>query len=451
LLAGQLAARREKGAVAVDYAQCALSDNRAKPNEILSAAILILSVTAPDSQPYLSAWNRIEDLARDHGNVMSLDALVFLAQQRAPTPQSTADESRTLSLAQTASARPLTALTASEVADRLEHHPKARPYHQVLALKLRAREEPSHADEILEKAIQRFRSGDDDALLALNTWLFTEGRYQTLLDVMPLERALHRRELYLQYLDALGAVGRFQEVRELLESGRFHLDPVSQHMYLATARSRLGEEAGMANEWERALESANDTDKCLLLGNFAERANAPDIADRAYAQAISFAPKSRAPYDARLRVAEKRGQTARAKQILGEIVRLWPEDNQARNHEAYVALLLGASGVDAEKAAREGEILALREPTNWQARATIALAQLRLGRPAAALEAFSGMKATEGSPVGPLAVRAVVLDANGWKEAAKGDARTLAAAQLLPEERELLAPLLRNSIESPTR
>ena len=108
----------------------------------------------------------------------------------------------------------------------------------------------------------------------------------------------------------------------------------------------------------------------------------------------------------------------------------------------YLRLLLGASGADAEKAAHEGEVLVAREPYNWQARATVALAQLRLGHPAAALEAFKGIKAEETSPVGPLAVRAVALDANGWKDGAKGDARTLAAAQLLPEERALIAPLL---------
>ena len=78
---------------------------------------------------------------------------------------------------------------------------------------------------------------------------------------------------------------------------------------------------------------------------------------------------------------------------------------------------------------------------NWQARATVALGQLRLGHHAAALDAFKGIKAEESSPVGPLAVRAVALDANGWKEGAKGDARNLAAAPLLPEERALIAPL----------
>src|SRR5438046_6244112 len=101
----------------------------------------------------------------------------------------------------------------------------------------------------------------------------------------------------------------------------------------------------------------------------------------------------------------------------------------------YLRLLLGASGADADKAVREGEVLMAREPYNWQARATVALAQLRLGHHAEALDAFKGIKAEESSPVGPLAVRAVALDANGWKEGAKGDARNLAAARLLPEER----------------
>ncbi|PYK63530.1 MAG: hypothetical protein DME50_17385 [Verrucomicrobia bacterium] len=134
--------------------------------------------------------------------------------------------------------------------------------------------------------------------------------------------------------------------------------------------------------------------------------------------------------DSNRRPAEAHGETAKAQKILAEIVRLWPDDDHERNHEMYLRLLLGASGADADKAVREGEVLMAREPYNWQARATVALGQLRLGHHAEALEA------------GPLAVRAVALDANGWKEGAKGDARTLAAAPLLPEERALIAPLL---------
>jgi len=432
LLAGQLAVRRGDGVLAVDYAGRVLADRRAKPNEILSGAILVLSVTKPESPAYINAYKHIEDVARDPGNVASLAALAFLAKQLIPTPAATS----------VSGVRPVATMSALEIADRLENHPKAGPYHHLLALNLRARQNPTRADEFLDQAIQRYRGGDDDSLLALNSWLYTQGRYQTILDIMPLERALQRRELFLQYLDALSALGRFETVRDLLKSERFPLEPVFQHMYLATANERLGEPTAVANEWQRALEAADNASKCLALATYAEKAGAANIADSAYAKAISFAPNTRAAYDARVRLAEAHGQTAKAQQILAEIVRLWPEDDHERNHEMYLRLLLGASGADAEKAVRESEVLMAREPYNWQARATFALAQLRLGHPAAALEAFKGIKAQEDSPVGALAVRAVALDANGWKDGAKGDARTLAAAQLLPEERALIAPLL---------
>ncbi len=444
LLAGHLAVRRGDTDLAADYAERALTDKRAKPNEILSGAMLVLAVTKPDSPPYINAWKHIEDIARDPGNVESLDALVFLAQLPKPTSSATAggNESTTFSIAQAGAARPANTMSALDVADRLENHPKAGPVHHILALKLRAHEDPMRADEFLNQAIERFRGGDDEILLALNTWLYTQGRYQTMLDLLPLERALQRRELFLQYLDALSALGRFEVVRDLLTSERSPLNPVLQHMYLATAKERLKETAGVANEWQRALEAADNAAKCLALGTYAENTGAAEIADSAYAQAISFAPNTRAAYAGRLRVAEAHGQTAKAQEILAEIVRLWPDDDHERIHETYLRLLLGASGADAEKAVQEGQLLVAREPYNWQARATVALAQLRLGRIAAALQAFSGIKATEESPVGPLAVRAVALDANGWKEGAKGDARTLAAAPLLPEERALIAPLL---------
>src|SRR5213075_2256760 len=88
LLAGQLAARRSDAVLAVDYAERALADKRAKPYEILSGAILVLSATTRESPPHVGAWKRIEDLARDPRNAASLDALVFLAQQQSLVPPS---------------------------------------------------------------------------------------------------------------------------------------------------------------------------------------------------------------------------------------------------------------------------------------------------------------------------------------------------------------------------
>jgi cytochrome c-type biogenesis protein CcmH/NrfG len=87
-------------------------------------------------------------------------------------------------------------------------------------------------------------------------------------------------------------------------------------------------------------------------------------------------------------------------------------------------------------------VLIAKEPGNWQARATLGLAYLRLGRNKEALEAFRGARVTGVEPPGALAVRAAILAANGHEDGARNDALLVSANPLLPEERALIAPLL---------
>ena len=96
--AGQVAARQSNPVLALDYAERALADKRAKPYEVLAAATLILSVTSPYSQPYARAWKQIEDVARDPKNPGSLDALVVLAREEAVPPMSPPGGNPSLSL-----------------------------------------------------------------------------------------------------------------------------------------------------------------------------------------------------------------------------------------------------------------------------------------------------------------------------------------------------------------
>src|SRR5262249_7091125 len=86
VLAGQVAARQSDPVLALDYAERALADKRAKPYNILSAATLVLSVTSANSQPYANAWKQIEDVARDPKNPASLDALTVLANEQTLPP-----------------------------------------------------------------------------------------------------------------------------------------------------------------------------------------------------------------------------------------------------------------------------------------------------------------------------------------------------------------------------
>lgn len=439
ILAAQVALRRQQGNAALDYSERVLNDPRTKPNELFATAMMVISFTKPDSPPNARAWAEITKLARDTENPMSLDALAFLGQQTTLPSSSAPRETSglTLPLAPTSA----NAIRPAELAAALESHPKGRPFHRLLALEVRARDEPARADEYVAQAIERFGQGDNETLAALAAWLQQRKRPETVLQFLPLERALQQRELFLQHLDALSALDRWPEVKALLNSERFPLEEMSKNMYLAAASAKLGEEAATANAWQRALEAGDTPEKLLALGAYAERNGAPEIAESAYVHALNITPGLQAALSGRLRVARATGQTARAQSVAAEMTKLWPDDDALRNEDAYLRLLLGAAGEEAESAERQAQALVIREPANWNARATLALARLRLNRNAAALEAFSGVRATGEEPPGALAVRAAVLAVTGWIDGARNDARNLLGSPLLPEERALIAPL----------
>jgi len=497
LLAAQVTARQSDPALALDYAQRVLADKTAKPYDILSAATLVLSVTSPSSPPYANAWQQIEAVARDPKNPASLDALVVLASEAAlppmsanrttslsletqpqrkpsiegtpstdstpaaqatesssPPPQASPDSAPQGTSAAQSDALTLTlsptlprssaesTMSLAEIADALENHPDALVYHKLLALEVRARQDPALTDQFVNDAVEHFRNGDDETLGALAAWLNKIDRPAKTLEVLPQPLAVQHEILFLHYLNALAALQRWNELKDLLTSERFPFEPVLQHMYLAVAQAHLGSTTGASNEWQRALEVANTTDKLIALAKYAEQNSANDIADSALAGAIKITPKYREAYAGRLRLAMAAGDTVKAQKIAVDIAQLWPDDAEARNQDAYLRLLLGASGDEAQAAEREARVLVAKEPRNWLARATLGLARLRLGRSKEALAAIREPRITGVEPPGALAVRVAILAANGYEDGAHNDAQILSAKPLLPEERALIAPLL---------
>jgi tetratricopeptide (TPR) repeat protein len=503
--AGQVASRQSDPVLAVDYAGRVLADERAKPYEIASAATLVLSLTSPYSKRYADAWKRIEDVARDPKNPASLGALVLLANEQAVPPIRRIGGSTSLSLESTParSATPATQVAASgearaaisperssptptfsygssshatpavqsdntvtlnlaatsssglsertmsltRVVDALENHPDARPYHKLLAFELRARQDPILIDQFVTDAIQRFGDGDDETLAALGGWLNKIGRPAKTLEVLPQAHAVERQDLFLLYINALAALQRWSEVKDLLASEHSVVDPMLQHMYLAVVQARLGLPTASTNEWQRAVELADTPDKALALARYAEQNSVNDTADVAYSIAIRMGPKNREAYDGRLDLAKDSGHTSQAQSIAAEIAQLWPDDAEARNQDAYLRLLLGASHDTAKAAERDAQLLVAKEPRNWQARATLGLARLRLGQNKEALAAIREPRVTGVEPPGPLAVRAAILAANGYKEGARNDALLVSAKRLLPEERTLIAALVAEAKE----
>src|SRR6266513_281722 len=148
---------------------------------------------------------RIVALSKGDDDV-SLDALTFLAARVAAAP--------------TESKPPL---PIDQLVESINRHPLAKAPHQLLATEL----------EISQR-----------------------GDQQRLVEAISLDRALQTRELFLQYVDALAALGRWDEIRRIIEAERFSLDPVIEHMYLARCFQQQGQENGAENNWQRALEDA---------------------------------------------------------------------------------------------------------------------------------------------------------------------------------------------------
>ncbi len=437
LLATQLALQKRSAEDAYAALAKLFEDTTATDREQLQAALLELSaaLSAPgtDGETHArDAWSRIEKISAAQ-TAAGLEALTVMSQQVLSRP---------------AGAVTGVTSTASQLSAALEHHPLARAPQKLLALDLLAHQEPSRRAELIERGIAEFKEADAAGLTTLATWLNGKGEHQRQLDVISLEKALQTRDLFLQHVNALGALGRWADIKQLLENERFPLDQVVQRMYLARCNAQLGETAAAENNWQRAFEAAGgEVGKLMTLADYAEKNGATAIAERAYNAVAAAAPKLRTAQQGRLRAAQASRDARRIQAVLAEMLATWPNDTAVQNDEAYLRLLLhGAShkqpsADDAELAAIEqlASTLVEREPARLPHRTLLALARLKLGHAADALAVYTGINVpTNALTASALAVHSAVLEANGHHDDAATERGQVPVDQLLTEERSLL-------------
>jgi tetratricopeptide (TPR) repeat protein len=465
LLEAQLAVRQGAPIESHDALQKIFDDAAATNREKLQAALLQLAISGGTETWRDEAWTRLRKIA-DEKDVAALDALTVLAQTL--VTQEKVPESFPIG--------------ATELAEKIDAHPLARAQQKLLAVDLRIREQKDKRDELIAQAVERWKNGEPEEMAALATWLNGKNEYQRVLDAIPREKAVLSHDLFLQHLDALGGLGRWTDIRDLLDRDVFPLDPVVQKMYLARCNAQLGEKAASENNWQRALEAARgDPTKLLTLANYAEKNGAIETARAAYDEAAAEAPKLRAAHQGRLRLAQATNETKQIHDVLAEMLKVWPNDPAVQNDEAYTRLLLigGTASVPStpnkddtavvppaeENAERPtpkkddtavvppNEIATIeqlaaklveREPSSLPHRTLLALARLKLGKLSDAMDAYSNIKASRGALTpSALAVHAAVLASNGHADDAAAEIRDLDPKRLLPEEAALIAAVPR--------
>jgi tetratricopeptide (TPR) repeat protein len=454
LLDAQFASRLSAIDRARDDCEKVASDSRATTGEQLQANVLELQLSKNPKEADV-IWPRIEKISQGK-DPASLDALVLLGQRALSAPNSATGDLSEPSAAP--SQRPQFAITSPAISRALDSHPLARTPHKLLALDLLDHADPSQHAALLNRGVSRFKNGNVDEVAALERWLNAKGEYQRVIDAIPVEQALKGREAFLQYLDALGALKRWVDIKQLLESERFPLDAFMARMYVARCNAQLGEKTAAENNWQRAIEAtAGDVSKLMQVAEFAEKNGVLDVAHSAYANAIAAAPNLRAAYQGRLRIAQASHQTKTIHDVLAAMLKLWPNDTAIQNDEAYTRLLLlggtrvvastevsdqieGPSSTSSELRAIEklAEDLVAREPKSLPHRTLLALARLRAGLPQSALDAYGIEVPDEARTPSAIAVRCAALMANGRVDDAKSLLTDLNHDQLLPEEKALI-------------
>jgi tetratricopeptide (TPR) repeat protein len=460
LIAADVQLRKHSFDQAQGLAEKVLASPKANRREQLQANVALDNV-ARNAGPTSSidigkVSERIVALSKGDDDV-SLDALTFLAARAAAAP--------------TESKPPL---PVDQLIESINHHPLAKAPHQLLATDLEIAQHRDQHDEIVRRTIEHWKGGNNESLTALAAWLYRNGEQQRLVEAISLDRALQTRELFLQYVDALAALGRWNEIRRIIESERFPLDPVIEHMYLARCFQQQGQENGAENNWQRALEdAAGDLNKLLTLGEYAEKNGAERVAITAFEAAAVANPKSRQAQQGRLRIAYSARDTKRVYTLLQEMLKNWPNDTAIQNDEAYIHLLPingGTTSVSSQTAAfnpplsassspnsnlassneaeavdaivKLAEKMVRDEPASLPHRTLLALALLKQNRAQDALAVYANLKVPSNAiSASAVAVHASVLAAAGRKDEARAEIAKVPSNRLLPEEAMMVLPL----------
>ena len=413
-LASQWFTLIQNRAQALEYAS--LAALREPTNRQYKLFVSSLQFDATEPSQRRSARSNVWSRAREP-DTLGLDALMFLAQRR-----------------------DLSSSEQTEIMDLLRRHPARTATHDLLVLTLQLKAEPQRRNEILSEAVARYLKADPELRVGFAVWLNQNGESDRTLQVLPLEEAIKRKDFFLPHVDALASLGRWMELRKLLETKESPLEPAYAEAFQARCDAELKNSELATLHWRAALKAAErNPEQLLWLGRYAEKCDEVELARKSVRALIACVGNPLPAFRELERLTERTGTSTEVRDVLEEMVRRWPNDPGIQNSLAYYNLLLGKELAGAYRVA---EKLVTRAPESLPFRTTLALALYQQRDFQAALRAYDGLDYPWlQAPPNQRAVFASVLAANGRT----GDARQLLAGlsddALRPEERLLIKHL----------
>jgi tetratricopeptide (TPR) repeat protein len=364
----------------------------------------------------------IVQLARTDPGELGSDALVFLTKLtlQEAYPKSEADW----------------------IPQRLRDHPKSTTSMQLLATQLEIALHPERRNILLDAMVEKGSAAPDADARLMAVWLMQQKDPGRALQVLPLDRALKSREMLLAHLDGLALLGRWNEIQSIMLKKPQVIEPSLQHIFLARCALESKQPDKAAVEWRQAQVAASqDPGQLVYLAEYTDRLRQDDAAVNAYEALSQIAATSRIASVALIKIHERNKQTSALLKTLADMRSKWPEDAAVTNDFAYLSALLNQR---TDIALAIAEDLMAKEPSSMPHRTAVALARLRLHKPAEAAKVYEGIK-IDWNTLLPRdrAVYAAVLYANGSAVEARLQALQISKAALYPEEVELIQPLLK--------
>lgn len=338
-----------------------------------------------------------------------------------------------------ATAADLTAPEIREILNNLEKLPSSDAT-RLLKIDLETRLLPEAKNQLIANAAAEAKSSPEK-LLNLCRWLSQKREFETVRNLIPLNKALESKDLFTIYVDALASLGQWSDLETVFSQKLLPIEPLLAELYRARIDSELKKEARAKFHWEQALGLAGQNYQALgYIGEYAERVGAWPQAIKAYEALAKTPTQIRAAYQGLIRIAEKTGDTVQLRNLMKTLRELYPKDPAPQNDLAYLNLLLKDDMVNARHTA---ENLLKDHPQTLAYRTTLALANLRDNKAGEAKKAYEGSTFDWGQALpGWQAVYAAVLGATGETDQARKLVQTIDKSRLKPEERVLIQPWL---------
>ena len=292
-------------------------------------------------------------------------------------------------------------------------------------------------------------SVSDDELAAVVNWLADQGDSIRALELLPAERARDHPQLLAARLRAQGMAGRWDEVSAMLERDERAkvLEPYLFHLYnaaLEISRGHTEENGGrdlILGHFEAALAACgNRVAPMRFVAAYAERLGQFRAAISAHTRLMDYPPLVVSSGRAILRLVEPLDDIKVQRQTLRRLVSFVPSEPKFQLQNAYLACLSNSEVAEAKAFLEE---YLTTNPKDAYARATVALALLRLNQPGAALETIESA-GLDWATVHPrwIAIRAGIFGASDDRTGARTLARRVENAPMRVEERRLIEPWL---------